>query len=252
MFNLVNACLFPSHWCAIHIHPLPAFHFHYLMWIVCLHFICFCLILHGCWSTFIETHSVFVFTLSLNPPPSLPSSPLSPTHQIAASQSKAQKKLQPLTQVPVLQEQGEYCAGVVGVWTWVPAVWLGCAVVVVGEGCCFHPLSPSCFNSVSQLSSFRSPPGMVCAMASLSSLSHCPREMPHTPRASTTELEMWGSLWCVCLWAPEECSNCVCCQLGVFSAVLTHTPSNAVMLLLVYKAWSISQSVTDPQQEESH
>lgn len=150
-------------------------------------------------------------------PPSLPSSPLSPTHQIAASQSKAQKKLQPLTQVPVLQEQGEYCAGVGGVWTWVPAVWLGCAVVVAGEGCCFHPLSPSCFNSVSQLSSFRSPPGMVCATASLSSLSHCPREMPHTPRASTAELEMWASLWCVCLWAPEECSNCVCAASWVCS-----------------------------------
>lgn len=36
-------------------------------------------------------------------------------HLPAASQSKAQKKLQPVTQVPVLQEQGEYCAGVGGV-----------------------------------------------------------------------------------------------------------------------------------------
>lgn len=59
-------------------------------------------------NTLIETHSVFVLTLSLPRRP-----PLSPTR--AASQSKAQKKLQPLTQVPVLQEQGEYCAGVGGV-----------------------------------------------------------------------------------------------------------------------------------------
>lgn len=36
-------------------------------------------------------------------------------HLPAASQSKAQKKLQPVTQVPVLQEQGEYCSGVGGV-----------------------------------------------------------------------------------------------------------------------------------------
>lgn len=40
-------------------------------------------------------------------------------HLPAASQSKAQKKLQPVSQVPVLQEQGEYCAGFGGAWTWV-------------------------------------------------------------------------------------------------------------------------------------
>lgn len=66
-------------------------------------------------STLIETHSVFVFTLSLPPSPPPPPPLFSPTHRQAASQSKAQKKLQPLTQVPVLQEQGEYCAGVGGV-----------------------------------------------------------------------------------------------------------------------------------------
>lgn len=59
-----------------------------------------------------------------SPPSWLPSPPFSPTHQQAASQSKAQKKLQPLTQVPILQEQGEYCARVGGVRTWVPAMWL--------------------------------------------------------------------------------------------------------------------------------
>ncbi len=59
----------------------------------------------------------FVFVSFLIPiPPPL-------AHLHAASQSEAQKKLQPITQVPVLQEQGEYSAGV-GDWTWVWA-WRG-------------------------------------------------------------------------------------------------------------------------------
>lgn len=68
-------------------------------------FVCF---LHDCQVPSLKS-IVFVFTLSLPPPP------FSPTRRQAASQSKAQKKLQPLTQVPVLQEQGEYCAGVCGI-----------------------------------------------------------------------------------------------------------------------------------------
>lgn len=57
---------------------------------------------------YIETHSVFLFVSFLIPiPPPL-------THLHAASQSEAQKKLQPITQVPVLQEQGEYSTGVGG------------------------------------------------------------------------------------------------------------------------------------------
>lgn len=76
------------------------------------HFLCFPFFCVNV-SAFIETHSVFVCALSL---PSFPLlRPLSPTHGRAASQSEAQKKLQPVTQVPVLQEQGEYCAGVGGV-----------------------------------------------------------------------------------------------------------------------------------------
>lgn len=59
---------------------------------------------------YIEIHScvffVFVSFLIPIPPPS--------AHLHAASQSEAQKKLQPITQVPVLQEQGEYSAGVGG------------------------------------------------------------------------------------------------------------------------------------------
>lgn len=82
------------------------------MCIVCLHFICF---LHGRRVPSLKP-ILFLFSPSHCPPPHLPPPPLfSPTHRQAASQSKAQKKLQPFTQVPVLQEQGEYCAGVGGV-----------------------------------------------------------------------------------------------------------------------------------------
>lgn len=60
----------------------------------------------------VELSSLKPSIFLLSPSHCLPHpSPLSPTRQQADSQSKAQKKLQPLTQVPVLQEQGEYCAG---------------------------------------------------------------------------------------------------------------------------------------------
>lgn len=202
---------------------MPFIFTHYLLLI----FIIWCLLfvyisfvfLHGCWVPFIETHFVFVFTPSLPPYP-----PFSPTHQQAASQSKAQKKLQPLTQVPVLQEQGEYCAGVGGVWTWVPAVWSS-----EGEGgAVFFPfLSPSCFSSVSQLSSFCSPPGMVCVIAPLSSLSHCPREIPHTQcqhQAGNVGFSL--VCLCICLRAPEEClavcaASCVCVCAQILDCINT-------------------------------
>lgn len=170
---------------------IPFIFTHYLLlifiiWRVLFVYISFVCCFYFAWvsSTFIETHSVFVFTLSL--PPLAP--PLSPTHRQAASQSKAQKKLQPLTQVPVLQEQGEYCAGVGGVRTWVPVVWSR------GGGWVFFPiLSSPCFSALSQLSSFRSPPGMVWVLAPLSSpFSLSQRDAPHA------EPRMWGSLWCVC------------------------------------------------------
>lgn len=61
-----------------------------------------------CVVNYIETHSVFCVCFIPHPhsPPS--------AHLHAASQSETQKKLQPITQVPVLQEQGEYSAGVGG------------------------------------------------------------------------------------------------------------------------------------------
>lgn len=109
----------------------------------------------------------------------------------------------------------------------------------------FFVLSPSCLSSVSQLSSFRSPPGMVCVMAPLSSLSHCPREIPHT-QSQHQAGDAGFSLVClyICLRAPEEClavcaasCGCVCVCVFVclckFLAALTHRPSNTEMLLLV-------------------
>lgn len=49
MLKLVNRSLFASHWYSIHFRPLPASHSHYLMCIVNLHFICFCVVLlHEC------------------------------------------------------------------------------------------------------------------------------------------------------------------------------------------------------------
>lgn len=110
MVKLVNRSLFPLHWCAIHFHLLFASHSHYLSFFPMS--FDFCMVVESVhWTPF-----CFCFHFLIAP------LPLIHTLQ-AASQSKAQKKLQPLTQVPVLQEQGEYC-GFGGIWTWVPAVWL--------------------------------------------------------------------------------------------------------------------------------
>ena len=188
-------------------HPfptLPASHFHYLMCIVCRHFICFFLFCMGVeylhWNPF-----CFCFHPVIAPPPP---PPFSPTQ--AASQSKAQKKLQPLAQVPVLQEQGEYCAGV-GVWTWVPAVWLRGVVVL------FSVLSPFMLQFCLSTSIFplTSRDG-VCEMAPLSSLSHCPRETLHMQsRHQAGDVGFSLVCLCICLWAPEEYSavcaaSCAC------------------------------------------
>lgn len=196
--------------------PITCFSFHYLMCIDCLHFICF----FFAWvlSTVIEAHSVFF---------SFPS--FSPTHQQAASQSKAQKKLQPLTQVPVLQEQGEYCAGVGGVWTWVPAVWR--------RGVFFFSSFPLHASVLSLNSHFSA------HLRGWFVWRHHSHPFLTVPERYSTcwasiRLEMWGSLWCVCtcLRAPEECvavcaASCLCVR--KFSAALTHMLSNTVMLRLV-------------------
>lgn len=73
---------------------------------------------------------VFVSFLIPIPPP------LARVHTV--SQSEAQKKLQPITQVPVLQEQGEYSTGVGGDWTWVWACDQGCDSVLHASSCHCH------------------------------------------------------------------------------------------------------------------
>lgn len=179
---------------------MPFIFTHYLLlifiiWCDCLFtfhlFFCCCFYFFA-WmlSTFIETHSVFVFTLSLPPPP-----PFSPTQ--AASQSKAQKKLQPLTQVPVLQEQGEYCAGVGGVWTWVPAVWSRGGRLGEGGGWwCFSSslLHASVLSLNFHLSAHLQ--GWFVWWHHSHPFLTVPERCP-TCRASIKR-EMWGSLWCVC------------------------------------------------------
>lgn len=92
-----------------------------------------------------------------------------------------------------------------------------------GWGVVFSSFPPSCFSSVSQLSSFRSPPGMVCVMAPLSSLFlHCPRETPHMQsRHRAADVGVLSGV-SVHLWAPEEClavcaASCVCA--GVHACV---------------------------------
>lgn len=209
MFKLVNRSLFPSHGYSIHFHPLSASHFHYLKCIVCLHFICFCFLfcmsvkyLH--WNPF-----CFCFYPLIAPPPPPPHAPpLSPTHRQAASQSKAQKKLQPLTQVPVLQEQGEYCAGVGGVRTWVPAVWSRGVVFFFPS----FPLHASVLSLNFHLSAHLQ--GWFECWHHSHPLSHCPREMPHM-QSQHQAGDVGFSLVCLCIcpWAPEECpavSVCVC------------------------------------------
>ena len=149
--------------------------------------------------------------------PSLPPPPFSPTRRQPASQSKAQKKLQPLTQVPVLQEQGEYCAGVGGVWTWVPAVWWGGVSLFL-----------STFSSL--------PSTFIFPLTSRDGLSVGTALIPFLlfpERCSTCwaniRLDMWASLWCVCASVyglQRSVQLCVCvrarvCVLGCINTEST-------------------------------
>lgn len=81
----------------------------------------------------IEIHSVFLFVcfIPLHHPPIL-------DHLRTASQSEAQKKLQPFSQIPVLQEQGEYSAGAGGDWTWVWARVEASHAVLHASSCHCH------------------------------------------------------------------------------------------------------------------
>ena len=97
--------------------------------------------------------------------------------------------------------------------------------------CCgfffFLVLSPSCFSSVSQLSSFRSPPrDGLCDGTTLIPFSHCPGEMPHTH--THTHRAVWGEGGLSGVSASVYgLQRSVCCQPGVCECVaaLTHRPS---------------------------
>lgn len=70
--NQQTGVCFP-HWYALHLHPLPAFHYRFFEMFSCISFVslffffffCFCVSV----DSFIETHSVFVCALSLPPSP---------------------------------------------------------------------------------------------------------------------------------------------------------------------------------------
>ena len=69
---MVNRSLFASHWYSIHFHPLPASHFHNLMCIVCLHFIClffFCMgVEYPHWNPFCFCFHPLIAPLPTPPP----------------------------------------------------------------------------------------------------------------------------------------------------------------------------------------
>lgn len=175
--------------------------------------------------------------------------PLSSTLWRAASQSKAQKKLQPLTQVPVLQEQGEYCTGAGGVWTWVPAVWSS-VWGRGGTGASSFPFHAFVLSFNIHLSAHLQ--GWLERQHS----SHPPltvTERSPTHRADTRpKMWWWEGLSLVCVWASvfglqrsvRLCACILCCINTYTLQTLWSLPS--------YKSWSVLQSVTDPQREESH
>lgn len=192
---------------------------HYLMCIVGISCVFF---LHDCGVPSLKP-SFFVVFISLPPPP------LSPAHQQAASQSKAQKKFQPFTQVPVLQEQGEYCIWAGGSRTWVPAVWWG------GGGCRFcllfyffaFPFMLSfCLNF--HLSTHLH---WCFVTPTLSPSSHKLRETPNMQKIKPPSGWRCGGpslVWLHRSLGSRAPSSCVC----TLSAASTHGPSNAPMPLL--------------------
>lgn len=86
---------------------------------------------------------------------------------------------------------------------------------------CGGEVSPISFMlSVFHLSSSHSPPGMVCVMAPLSSLTPHPREIPHMPY-------MWGSSLggdCASSVGSRGVSSCAASCVCMFLAALTQRP----------------------------
>lgn len=139
---------------------------------------------------------------------------LTHTSTQTACQSKAQKKLQPLTQVPVLQEQGEYCAGLGGVWTWVPAVWLR-----GGGVCCFSSfpfMLQFCLSTF--IFSLTSRDGL-CDGTTLIPFSLSQRDAPRAEPASGWRYGVLSGVSVHLSVGSRGVSSCVCCQLHVHACV---------------------------------
>lgn len=204
-------------------------------------------------STLIETHFVFVFTLSL-PPPALPS----PSHPHIDKQPvkvKRKKSFNLSRKFPFYKSKENIVQELVESereYQLCDRGWFGGVLgffffFVLGV---FSTLSPSCFSSVYQLSSFRSPPGMVCVMASHSSLSHCPREMPHMrSRHQAGDVGFSLVCLCICLRAPEGCLNCVvppavCVYACVLGCINTHSPNTDDATPCISPDQFASQSLT--------
>lgn len=221
-----------SHWYSIHFHTLPASHLYrwFTFHLLCLLFLFF-YFLHVCQVP--SLNPILFFFVCLFSPPHCPLPPSHPHEQPVKVKRKKSFNLSrkfPFYKskeniVQELESEREYqlCDG-------------GGGGVVFSS----FPLHASVLSL--QFSSFRSPPGMVCVMAPLSSLSHCPREMP--PHAEPASSWRCGggllSLWRVCTSVSglqRSVGLCalpaVCVRACKLLAALTHRPSNTVMLLLV-------------------
>ena len=197
---MVNRSLFASHWYSIHFHPLPASHFHNLMCIVCLHFIClvfFCMgVEYPHWNPF-----CFCFHPLIAPLPPLYSHPHIDKQPVKVKRKKSfnlsrkfpfyKSKENIVQELVETEREYQLCDR----WGW--------AVV-------FSPPFPFmlqfCLSTFIFSAHLQGWCVCVCAMAPLSSLSHCPREMPHMQsRRQAGDVGFSLVCLCICLWAPEEC-----------------------------------------------
>lgn len=197
-----------------HSFPPIASHFHYLKCIICLHFVC--------WFFFgvLSLKSIlFLFSPSH-------CSPLPYSHPHIDKQPvkvKRKKSFNLSRKFPFYKSKENIVQDLVES----EREYQLCDRGGVG-GVLFLP-SLSCFSSVFQLSSLRSPPGTVCVMAPLSSLSRCPRETPHTQSWHQAG-DVGFSLVClrICLWAPEECrAACAASCVRVCAQVLGYINTQA-------------------------
>lgn len=153
-----------------------------IIWgVVFLHFICFPFFLRECrylhWNPFCFCLCPFIAPLPVPSPPHTDEQPVKVKRKKSFNLSRKfpfYKSKENIVQELVESEREYPLCDQRGWWFYFPFFW-----------------SPSCpcFSSLYHLST----PGMSGVMASLSSLPQCPREKPHM------KLEMWASLWCVCV-----------------------------------------------------